>query len=153
MTMHEEGCDAPCWAHLFDEETGDVSCSESGEMIATASDVADLPAIAASLSSSGTAWTLRSNDLNANLLVLNPGGRSPEHVNERLDVLIIGISGGGVVTIDGQPHNLGAGGAILAPKGSSRSIRALGEPFAYLACHQKRGGLWPVSAKTRATSR
>ena len=142
--MDEEGGDAPCWAHLFDAETGDVSCSESGEVIAAASLVADLPAIARSLTQSGTAWTLKSDDLNANLLVLNEGGRSSQHVNELLDVLIIGISGSGFVTIDGEASKLGAGGVILAPKGSRRSIRAVGEQFAYLTCHRRRGGLWPT---------
>ena len=143
--MFEEGGDPACWAHLFDEETGETNCAASGETIADEpSHGVDLPLLAAGLTHSGTAWTLKSDDLNANLLVLNPGGRSSEYVNETLDVLIIGITGSGVVTIDGDAVPVGPGGAVLAPKGSSRSIRALDQQFAYLTCHRKRGGLWPT---------
>lgn len=142
--MSEEGGDPACWAHLFDEESGEMACAATGETVARQPGQGfDLPALAAAHSTSGTAWTLESDDLNANLLVLNPGGRSSEYVNETLDVLLIGISGLGVITIDGEATNVGPGHAILAPKGSNRSIRALDHSFAYLTCHRKRGGLWP----------
>lgn len=130
-----DGGDPPCWAHLMDEESGAETCSGSGAV--------DLLALAQAFGHSGTAWTLKSDDLNANLLVLNDGGRSSEHVNELLDVLIVGISGSGIVSIDSEENQLSAGGVMLAPRGSSRSIRAVGGPFAYLTVHRRRGVLWP----------
>jgi mannose-6-phosphate isomerase-like protein (cupin superfamily) len=143
--MFEEGGDPACWAHLFDEESGETTCAATGETVAgDPNRGVDLPSLAVGFTHSGTAWTLKSDDLNANLLVLNPGGRSSEYVNETLDVLIIAISGAGVVTIDGDTVNVGPGHAVLAPKGSNRSIRALDHQFAYLTCHRKRGGLWPT---------
>ena len=138
------GGDAPCWAHLFDDDIGETHRTQTGDTSATGSGVADLPAIAASLAVSGTAWTLSSDDLNATLLVLNAGGRSSEYVNESLEVLVIGVLGTGIVVIDGHRHDLRPGQAILVPKGSARSFRARAETFAYLSCHQKRGGLWPA---------
>jgi len=130
-----DGGDPPCWAHLMDEESGEETCVGNG--------AADLPALAQAFGHSGTAWTLKSDDLNANLLVLNDGGRSSEHVNELLDVLIVGISGSGIVSIDSEENQLSVGGVMLALKGSIRSVRAVGGPFAYLTVHRRRGGLWP----------
>ncbi|HZG67709.1 MAG TPA: hypothetical protein VEZ12_13250 [Herpetosiphonaceae bacterium] len=33
---------------------------------------------------------------------------------------------------------------MLIPKGSERSIRCVGEQFAYLSVHRRRRGLWPT---------
>jgi quercetin dioxygenase-like cupin family protein len=71
-----------------------------------------------------------------------------EHLNDELDVLLVGIAGAGVVTIDGQPHPLAAGQAVMVPKGARRSIRAYAERFAYLTCHRRRAGLWPTRGTT-----
>ncbi len=140
MAITDEPCggDPPCWAHLFDDL--DADAAEPGPGVA-----ADLAAIARSAAGRGPAWTLRSEDLDLNLLVFNMGEGVEEHFNHELDVLLIGIAGAGIVTIEGQPHPLAAGQAVMVPKGTRRSIRAYAERFAYLTCHRRRAGLWPTS--------
>lgn len=114
-------------------------------------DAGNLQAIAASFSGSGPAWTLASDDLNVNLIVLRHGASVPEHVNDALDVLLVGVEGDGTVTIDDRAFVFGAGRAILVPKGARRGVRATGLRLAYLTCHRRRGGLWPSPAKPAET--
>lgn len=106
-------------------------------------DSRDLRAIASSFAGSSPAWTLASDDLNVNLIVLRHNASVPEHVNETLDVLLVGIEGSGTVTIDGQVLEFCEGHAVLVPKGARRSIHASTFRFGYLTCHHRRGGLWP----------
>jgi quercetin dioxygenase-like cupin family protein len=80
-----------------------------------------------------------------NLLVLNAGEAVEEHVNTVVDVLLVGIAGAGIVRIDGLEHGLAAGQVLIVPKGTRRSIASAGGRFAYLTCHRRRGGLWPVA--------
>ena len=130
MEDDECGGDAPCWAHLFED-------TDAGAAV-------DLAAIAGSAAGRGPAWTLRSEDLDMNLLVFGLGEGVDEHRNDEVDVLLVGIAGAGVVTIDGQPHPLAAGQAVMVPKGARRGIRSYAERFAYLTCHRRRAGLWPT---------
>ena len=88
-------------------------------------------------------WSQESEDLNVNLLVLGPGGNIAEHRNPELDVLLIGVAGEGSVTVEGEEQALRAGQALVIPKGTRRSIRSVGDRFAYLTCHCRRGRLWP----------
>jgi quercetin dioxygenase-like cupin family protein len=91
----------------------------------------------------GPVWTLTSEDLNVNLIVLPAGSEIPVHVNSEVDVFVVGVSGAGHVTIDGEAQTIGAGDALLLPKGSSRSMVAANDGLAYLTCHRRRDGLWP----------
>ena len=104
-------------------------------------DLRDL--IAAEGGGSGAVWSATSDDLNVNLVRWESGGVA-EHANAEVDVLLIGVSGAGVVTVDGVEHALGPATLCLVPKGARRSIHATTAPFAYLTCHRRRGGLWPV---------
>jgi quercetin dioxygenase-like cupin family protein len=91
----------------------------------------------------GAQWSLpHDGDLDANLVRLGPGGEVGEHVNDDVDVLVVGIFGGGVVTVDGIDHDLRPGVAILVPKGSRRRVRARprGE-VGYLTAHRARAGI------------
>jgi quercetin dioxygenase-like cupin family protein len=106
----------------------------------------NLAAIARDAAGRGPAWTLRSEDLDVNLLVFASGEGVAEHVNEEVDVLIVSIAGEGIVTINERLHPLGTGQVVLVPKGTRRSTRAVGESFAYLTCHRRRAGLWPARA-------
>ncbi len=135
------GGDPPCWAHMLEDEAG-----EGGAPSATA---ADLTAIAEAASSPGPAWTLASEDLNANLLVFDDGDGVAEHVNADLDVLLVGVAGQGIITIDGTAALLKAGQVVLLPKGARRGTRAFGGRFAYLTCHRRRAGLWPSVGQER----
>ncbi len=93
--------------------------------------------------SDGAIWSLTSTDLNMNLVRWQSGGVA-EHLNAEVDVLLVGVSGAGIITVDGVEHQLGPAVLCLVPKGARRSIRCVAAPFAYLTCHRRRGGLWPA---------
>jgi len=102
----------------------------------------DLQEVAASAGDGpgGVLWTLQeSEDLNANLVRLDPGRGIGEHANDEVDVLLLGVSGSGAVLVDGEEHALEAGRLVFVPKGSRRSIRSASEGFAYLTVHRRRG--------------
>ena len=106
--------------------------------------VADLIGIATSGVAMQPAWSHQGADLNVNLVVFDAGDGVEEHVNREVDVLLVGVTGEGVVTIDGERHALAAGAALVVPKGARRGIRAVEHRFAYLTCHRRRAGLWPT---------
>lgn len=90
----------------------------------------------------GVAWTLHeSDDLNANLVRFEAGGGVGEHVNAEVDVLILGVSGSGLVNVDGEEHSLSSGVMVFVPRGARRSTRATSEGLAYLSVHRRRGPL------------
>lgn len=105
--------------------------------------VVDLATLARNAVARQPAWAMQSTDLNANLLVFDGDDGVAEHVNTEVDVLVVAVTGAGVVTIAGKDHALGAGQAVLIPLGASRAIHAAGSRFAYLTCHRRRAGLWP----------
>lgn len=92
-------------------------------------------------------WAQQSVDLHINLLTFATGTGVAEHVNAELDVLLVGVAGAGDVTIDGTPHTLRPGCAILIPKKARRAIRSTEGPFSYLSCHRRRAMLWPGNAR------
>jgi quercetin dioxygenase-like cupin family protein len=106
-------------------------------------DVADLAALVETSEARRVLWTCQTDDLNVNLLVLKGGEEVKEHVNAEVDVLLVGMHGEGSVQIDGVDNVVRAGQALVIGKGTCRSIRCLGERFAYLVCHRRRIGLWP----------
>ena len=100
----------------------------------------DLAKISADARGSGTVWTLReSGDLNANLVNFPWGEGVGEHVNGEVDVLFVGVSGSGVVEVDGREHALGARVLVLAPRGARRATRSASSDFSYLTVHKRRG--------------
>lgn len=103
----------------------------------------DFPALAAMAAEPGVAWGYQGDDLNANLVVFRGTEGVATHVNHEVDVLIVGIAGAGIVEVDGERATLGAGQALIVPKGAARSLAAAGESFAYLTCHRRRAGLMP----------
>lgn len=132
MDSEPEGGDPACWAHLAEVPEDE------------ASDVIDLAALARTAASVGPVWTREGDDLNVNLLVFPAGDGVAEHVNAEGDVLFVGVAGTGVVACDGLPRVLRAGQVLLIPKGARRSTQAVSDPFAYLTCHRRRGGLLPA---------
>ena len=104
---------------------------------------ADLGGIALSATGrSGVVWTLEgSRDLNANLVRFGAGGGVGDHVNDEVDVLIVGVSGSGSVRVDGEEHPISNGTVVFVPSGTRRSTRAASEDFAYLSVHRRRGPL------------
>ena len=110
---------------------------------AGSSDVVTLADLALTASHDGPAWSQTTDDLNVNLVVLRAGHSIAEHINREVDVLLVGIEGGGRVTIDGHASELSAGQLMIIPKGAARSISPHSARFAYLTCHKRRAGLWP----------
>ncbi len=95
----------------------------------------------------GTVWTLEeSEDLNANLLRFASGGGVGGHVNEEVDVIMVGVAGLGVVTVGEEEHRLSAGKLVFVPRGEWRSIRSASDELAYLSVHRRRG---PISLGRR----
>jgi quercetin dioxygenase-like cupin family protein len=98
--------------------------------------------LAAAGEHAGAIWTLeQSAELNANLVRFPAGGGVDEHINEEVDVLFVGVTGSGVVEVDGHEHSLRAGTVALVPKGARRSTRSGSGGFAYLTVHRRRGPL------------
>src|ERR671917_598635 len=90
----------------------------------------------------GVIWALKeSGDLNANLVRFGAEGGVGEHVNEKVDVLFVGVAGSGWVRVEGEEHPLSAGMLVFAPRGARRSTGASSDGFAYLTVHRRRGPL------------
>ncbi len=90
----------------------------------------------------GVVWALEaSSDLNANLVRFEAGDGVGEHVNDEVDVIIVGISGSGFVEVDGREHPVSNGTITFVPKGARRSTRSVSGDFAYLSVHRRRGPL------------
>ena len=90
----------------------------------------------------GVVWTLQGGgDLNANLVRFEAGRGVGEHVNDEVDVLIVGVSGSGTVSVDGEAYPVSNGTVIFVARGAARSTRAASEGFAYLSVHRRRGPL------------
>jgi quercetin dioxygenase-like cupin family protein len=92
---------------------------------------------------SGAIWSLpHGGDLDANVVVLHPGDAVGAHVNDEVDVLVIGLAGAGVVTVDDGRHPLQRGALVHVPKSCERAITVEGEePLVYVTVHRARAGL------------
>jgi quercetin dioxygenase-like cupin family protein len=102
-------------------------------------DTVDLYQSLAAAEHAGAIWSLgQGGDLNANLVRFPAGRGVGEHVDEEVDVLVVGVSGVGVVEVDGQEHPLRAGTVAFVPKGARRSTRSGSGDFAYLTVHRRR---------------
>ena len=87
----------------------------------------------------GVIWTLNaSSDLNANLVQFGTGQGVGEHVNNEVEVIVVGVSGSGIVTVDQKEHALSAGMLVFIPKGARRATVSTSEDFAYLTVHRRR---------------
>ena len=90
----------------------------------------------------GVVWTLEgSGDLNANLVRFEAGRGVGEHFNDEVDVLIVGVSGSGLVGVDGEEHPVSNGGVVFVPRGARRYTLAMSDDFVYLSVHRRRGPL------------
>jgi quercetin dioxygenase-like cupin family protein len=104
--------------------------------------IVDLHEILATEEWSGVVWTLeQGDDVNVNLVRFPPGRGVGEHVNDEVDVLVVGVSGLGIVAVDGYEHHLRVGTVAFIPKGARRSTRSESGDFAYLTVHRRRGPL------------
>lgn len=80
--------------------------------------VIDLPSLARAAVADGPVWTHASIDLNVNLIVVNGPGGVPDHTNDEVDVVFIGVEGTGIIAIDGMSHPLVASSLVVVLKGA-----------------------------------
>jgi quercetin dioxygenase-like cupin family protein len=92
----------------------------------------------------GVIGSLVGADLNVNVVRLEADEILAAHINTEVDVLLVGISGAGLVELDDGAEPLDAGSALYVPKGVRRTIRAGSQGVIYLTCHRRRGGLMPT---------
>jgi quercetin dioxygenase-like cupin family protein len=65
----------------------------------------------------GVVWTLEArSDLNANLVRFGMGGGIGEHVNDEVEVKIVGIAGLGSVRVNGEQHHVSNGTLTFVPR-------------------------------------
>jgi quercetin dioxygenase-like cupin family protein len=116
-------------------------------------EVVDLLATVRDSTTQGAIWSHAGSDLNANLVRLEPGESVGGHINDEVEVLLVGLLGEGTVELDGRWYRVGAGQLLVLPKGALRAIEAGETGFAYLTCHRRRPGLWPENRPRPATGR
>ncbi len=92
----------------------------------------------------GPQWGHESEDLDLTLLAWTGEQQVAPHTNDEVDVLLVAVAGVGEVRAGDEVFHLVPGQALLIPKGNERSIRCVGEQFAYLSVHRRRRGLWPT---------
>jgi quercetin dioxygenase-like cupin family protein len=81
------------------------------------------------------------NQLQANLVSLEPGARVDEHVERELDVLLVVVHGDGTFVADGAHQEVTAPGLLVLPAGTRRSILAGPQGLAYVTAHRRRTGM------------
>lgn len=99
---------------------------------------------AAEDAATGALWKLAESgrQLDANLVQLPPGGRIGTHTEPDLDVLLLVVSGGGLLTSPGgTAARLTAGSLHWLPHGSTRALAAGDEGLSYLTVHRRRPGM------------
>ncbi|GAB2629721.1 hypothetical protein GCM10027168_71650 [Streptomyces capparidis] len=64
---------------------------------------------------------------------LPPGGVSGEHLHSRTEEVYVLLGGRGVITLDGTPHRVGPGAAVLTGLGTRHGLRNTGrDPLSWL---------------------
>lgn len=96
----------------------------------------------------GVHWSLgASDDLNANLVHLDPGHAIGEHVNSEVDVLVVVLAGSGTAVVAGDDLALAQHVVAHIPRGTERRIEAGPDGVSYLTVHRRRGPLRIGSAR------
>ena len=86
----------------------------------------------------GVVWSVSPEGFHANFVALAAGEGIAAHRNDAVDVLVLGISGTGAVTIDGTDADLAASVAIVVPKGATRAVHAGASGVSYFTIHAHR---------------
>ena len=89
----------------------------------------------------GPVWGAESDDLNATMLVWPAGDGPAAHVNDSRDVLYVVLEGDATLMLDGEPHTVAAGDALIVDKGVRRALVAGTDGVRYVTAHVRRGGL------------
>jgi quercetin dioxygenase-like cupin family protein len=87
-------------------------------------------------------WSLQGDrQLEANLVVLGPGGRIGEHINASVDVLIVVVGGSATVIIDEVAVPVTLHDLVFVPRLARRAITAGPDGVRYVSTHVARPGL------------
>lgn len=133
--MSDLGGESACWAHFLEELDTDERFDAPAGI-----DLARPTAI--DHGGDGAVWSLpHGGDLDANLVHLTAGRVIEEHVNDEVDVLVVGWDGTAVLTLDEGSTTIRRGVVALIPRGRRRTIRAGKDGAAYLTVHRRRGPL------------
>jgi quercetin dioxygenase-like cupin family protein len=90
----------------------------------------------------GVHWSLRGTDeIDMNLVHLDPGSSIAEHRNDVVDVVVVALAGSGRLRLDGEDHPLVPRSIALAARGTHRSIHAGADGLSYLTVHRHRAPL------------
>jgi quercetin dioxygenase-like cupin family protein len=119
------------------EATSEPAAGSPGREI-----IVDLAGELRSSPGGGALWRLGSGeDLQANLVRIEPGHEIGAHRNDEVDVLLLVVEGSGELQVDQRFHPLAPATLAHLPKGSVRAIRAGDLALVYLSIHRRRGGL------------
>lgn len=103
-----------------------------------------LAALVMDATGSGVVWTLpRGNGVNVNLVRLEGGEAIGEHVNDVVDVVLLGVAVTATVSVDRLEVALEPGTLLVVPAGARRAIAARGGATGYLSVHRERDALMP----------
>jgi quercetin dioxygenase-like cupin family protein len=103
------------------------------------------------ISGDGVHWSLApEGDLNVNLAHLEAGSAVATHTNTEVDVVIVVLSGAGVLSVNGSAHELTEHTLARVPKAADRSLVAGPRGLTYLTVHARRG---PLAVSPRPTAR
>jgi quercetin dioxygenase-like cupin family protein len=91
----------------------------------------------------GVLWKLTESgrQLDANLIRLPAGERIGAHAEPDLDVLVLVVTGDGVMDTPEGPLSLAEGALLWLPHGSTRGITAGPDGLAYMTVHRRRPGM------------
>jgi uncharacterized protein (DUF2249 family) len=97
-------------------------------------------------------WKLemRERDLDSNIIALDAGSRIDGHRGPDLDVLLVVLDGGGILTRETGDVELRAGAIVWLPRGSQRQFDAGPEGLRYMTVHRRRQALVLDAAPPKA---
>lgn len=101
----------------------------------------DLLALAHASTVAGAIWSGGVTDLHVNLVRLPTGDTITSHRNDEVEVLLVGLEGSATVTVADTANTLGAGQALVIPRGTVREVVAGEAGVVYLTCHRRRGAI------------
>lgn len=121
----------------------DASPHEEPDGEAAARLLCDVHAAPGTPEASGILWKLAEpgRQLDANLVRLPAGEHIGTHAEPDLDVLILVVTGGGVMHTPEGESSLTGGALVWLPHGSTRSITAGLDGLTYVTVHRRRPGM------------
>jgi quercetin dioxygenase-like cupin family protein len=85
-------------------------------------------------------WTAE-NQLQANLVSLEPDAVVEEHTERELDVLLVVVAGHGTLYADDTEKRVAAPAVVMLPAGTRRAILAGSVGLSYVTAHRRRTGM------------